>query len=126
MDYWTFDIDEKAPSHSSTDHPHHHYPQDLVKRLTLTPPEAKAVGSTYNVAGINALVMYIGCIAKPGSSPMEKSPGGSGTLVPGPAMVRGRGTLGGGGGGAFLMLDLYIGSSWGEGLAQPPLCTVSP
>ena len=60
--------------------------QDLVKRLSLSPPEAKAAGTTYNVAGINALVMYIGCTAKPGTSPMDKATGGA--LVPGPAMVR--------------------------------------
>ena len=57
-----------------------------MKRLTLSPPEAKAAASAYNVAGINALVMYIGCTAKPGSSPMDKATGG--VLVPGPAMVR--------------------------------------
>ena len=62
-----------------------------MKRLTLSAPEAKAAGTTYNVAGINALVMYIGCTAKPGSNPMEKAAtGGPAALVPGPAMVGGR------------------------------------
>ena len=62
-----------------------------MKRLTLSAPEAKAAGTTYNVAGINALVMYIGCTAKPGSNPMEKAAaaGGPAALVPGPAMVGG-------------------------------------
>ena len=63
-----------------------------MKRLTLSAPEAKAAGTTYNVAGINALVMYIGCTAKPGSNPMEKAAaGGPAALVPGPAMVGRRG-----------------------------------
>jgi hypothetical protein len=37
----------------------------------LAAKEAMACGSTFNVQGMNAIVLYIGGSAKPGSFPME-------------------------------------------------------